>query len=138
MRSAQCGGSVRRSSAQCGKLSAQSAAAEERGARENKTHCCSAKKVYLENTNLSAVLAADNPNDGNQRETFFMNQTKVSYQPSSSSLVDFSIYEYHFEIGGKNKSQKQLQQQANGFVVKDKIEQGYLNVIPLWHFGFLY
>lgn len=96
------------------------------------------EKVYLENTNLSAVLAADNPNDGNQRETFFMNQTKVSYQPSSSSFVDFSINEYHFEIGGKNKSQKQLQQQANAFVVKDKIEQGYLNVIPLWHFGFLY
>ena len=103
-------------------------------------HLGSAKKAQKSTVIVrkNAVLAADNPNDGNQRETFFMNQTKVSYQPSSSIFVDFSINEYHFEIGGKNKSQKQLQQQANAFVVKDKIEQGYLHVIPLWHFGFLY
>jgi predicted AAA+ superfamily ATPase len=95
-------------------------------------------KVYLDNTNLSTVITADQANIGNQRETFFLNQTRVLYQPTSSHFVDFAIAAYHFELGGKNKGQKQLANQANAFVVKDHIEQGYLNVIPLWHFGFLY
>jgi len=95
-------------------------------------------KIYIDNTNLSAVLTADQANIGNQRETFFLNQTRVLHEPTRSSFVDFAIAAYHFELGGKNKGQKQLANQANAFVVKDNIEQGYLNVIPLWHFGFLY
>ena len=95
-------------------------------------------KIYLDNTNLSAVLTADQANIGNQRETFFLNQTRVLHEPTSSSFADFAIAAHHFELGGKNKGQKQLANQANAFVVKDNIEQGYLNVIPLWHFGFLY
>lgn len=95
-------------------------------------------KVYLDNTNLSAILAADQANVGNLRETFFLNQTRVLQQPTSSRFVDFTIAPYHFELGGKKKGQKQLANQPNAFVVKDDIEQAYLNVIPLWHFGFLY
>ncbi len=95
-------------------------------------------KIYLDNTNLSAILTADQANVGNQRETFFLNQTRVIHQPTSSSFVDFSIAAYHFELGGKNKGQKQLANQANAYVVKDDIEHAYTNVIPLWHFGFLY
>jgi predicted AAA+ superfamily ATPase len=95
-------------------------------------------KVYLDNTNLSAILAADQANVGNQRETFFLNQTRVLQQPTSSRFVDFTIAPYHFELGGKKKGQKQLANQPNAFVVKDDIEHAYLNVIPLWHFGFLY
>lgn len=95
-------------------------------------------KIYLDNTNLSAVISSDQANVGNQRETFFLNQTRVVHQPVSSSIVDFVIGPYQFELGGKNKGQKQLANQANAFVVKDNIEQGFLNVIPLWHFGFLY
>lgn len=95
-------------------------------------------KVYLDNINLSAILAADQANVGNQRETFFLNQTRVLQQPTSSSFVDFTIAPFHFELGGKKKGQKQLANHAQAFVVKDGIEQPYLNVIPLWHFGFLY
>jgi hypothetical protein len=36
------------------------------------------------------------------------------------------------------KKQKQIQGIENAFVVKDDIESGYLNVIPLWEFGLLY
>ncbi len=45
---------------------------------------------------------------------------------------------YIFEIGGKNKTKKQIKELDNAFVVKDLIEIGVLNQIPLWLFGFLY
>lgn len=95
-------------------------------------------KVYLDNTNLISSLAPDNPNKGNIRETFFFNQTKVLYDVTSSPAADFLIHDMTFEIGGKNKKQKQLKGAENSFVVKDDIEFGYMNSIPLWQFGLLY
>lgn len=95
-------------------------------------------KVYLDNTNLVFGLAHENPNKGNIRETFFMNQLRVNYPIVSSKIVDFTIDAFDFEIGGKSKSNKQIKTVANGFVVKDDIESGFLNTIPLWHFGLLY
>ena len=95
-------------------------------------------KVYLDNTNLVYGLAHENPNKGNIRETFFMNQLRVAYPIVSSVIADFTIDGFDFEIGGKNKSSKQIKTAANGFVVKDDIETGFLNTIPLWHFGLLY
>ena len=95
-------------------------------------------KVYLDNTNLVYGLAHENPNKGNIRETFFMNQLRVAYPIVSSVIADFTIDGFDFEIGGKNKSSKQIKTAAKGFVVKDDIETGFLNTIPLWHFGLLY
>lgn len=95
-------------------------------------------KVYLDNTNLVFGLAHENPNKGNIRETFFMNQLRVNYPIVSSKIADFTIDAFDFEIGGKSKSNKQIKTVANGFVVKDDIESGFLNTIPLWHFGLLY
>ena len=43
-----------------------------------------------------------------------------------------------FEIGGKNKGLKQIKTAENGFLVKDDIETGFFNTIPLWHFGLMY
>ena len=43
-----------------------------------------------------------------------------------------------FEVGGKKKKQNQLQNIDTGYVVKDDIETGYGNIIPLWMFGMLY
>ncbi|MEG1903966.1 MAG: ATP-binding protein, partial [Bacteroidales bacterium] len=37
-----------------------------------------------------------------------------------------------------NKKQKQIQGIENAYVVKDDIEFGYGNVIPLWQFGLSY
>lgn len=42
------------------------------------------------------------------------------------------------EIGVRKKGQKQIAEVENGYVVKDDIETGYANVIPLWAFGLLY
>ena len=95
-------------------------------------------KVYLENTNLIFTLAGENQNKGNVRETFFLNQLKINNIVSTSELGDFKIKEMDFEVGGKEKSIKQLAKAEKGYLVKDDIESGYLNTIPLWHFGLMY
>lgn len=96
------------------------------------------EKVYLDNTNLVYNLARENQNTGNVRETFFLNQLSVKHQVVSSSLADFKIEHIEFEVGGKNKGLKQIKSAKKGFVVKADIERGYLNTIPLWHFGLMY
>ncbi|MBS9768024.1 MAG: AAA family ATPase [Flavobacteriaceae bacterium] len=95
-------------------------------------------KVYLENPNLILNLSADKSNIGNIRETFFLNQMSVYNEVTSSKQTDFLIGDYAFEIGGKNKTEKQIKTIANAFIVKDDIEYGYKNEIPLWSFGFNY
>jgi len=95
-------------------------------------------KIYLDNTNLIYNLAQNTPNIGNIRETFFFNQAKVNYDVIASPISDFLIDSMTFEIGGKNKGQKQIQGIENSFVVKDDIEFGYTNVVPLWQFGMGY
>ncbi|HCM19291.1 MAG TPA: AAA family ATPase [Porphyromonadaceae bacterium] len=95
-------------------------------------------KIYLDNTNLIYHLAEENSNIGNVRETFFLNQMRVKQDVYASSVSDFLIGDKTFEIGGKNKGQKQIKNTQHGFVVKDDIEYGYLNVIPLWQLGLTY
>ncbi len=96
------------------------------------------EKIYLDNTNLVYNLSDDKPNIGNLRETFFFNQTRVKHPVTSSDFADFKIDDMDFEVGGRGKGQKQLTKTEKGFVVKDDIEFGYRNVIPLWQFGLLY
>ncbi|MDZ7604638.1 MAG: hypothetical protein U5K79_03410 [Cyclobacteriaceae bacterium] len=76
-------------------------------------------------------MGGDKSNVGNMRETFFFNQLRVKNEVISSKKADFVIDDYTFEIGGKNKQQKQIEKDDKSFVVKDDIEFGYLNVIPL-------
>jgi len=95
-------------------------------------------KVYLDNTNLQYNLISEQPNIGNVRETFFFNQLKAKYDIFASPVSDFQIEDMTFEVGGKSKNQKQIKDIEKGFVVKDNIEFGYSNIIPLWHFGMLY
>ncbi len=95
-------------------------------------------KVYLDNPNLVYALAHQTADIGNLRETFFFNQTRVNHDTITSSVSDFRIDDYTFEVGGRSKKQKQLQGIEQGYVVKDDIESGYMNVIPLWQFGLNY
>jgi uncharacterized protein len=95
-------------------------------------------KIYLDNTNLIYSLASINSNSGNIRETFFFNQLRLKHDVIVSPVADFQIDEYTFEVGGKSKGLKQIQGLENAFIVKDSIELGYLNTIPLWHFGLTY
>ena len=95
-------------------------------------------KVYLDNTNLVYILGGENAKKGNIRETFFINQCRMHYQIVSSNVADFQMEDKDFEIGGKNKGLKQIKTAENGFLVKDDIETGFFNTIPLWHFGLMY
>ena len=96
------------------------------------------EKLYIDNTNLIYTLAPDNADTGNVCETFFMNQMRVMNEILSSSTADFEIGNKIFEIGGRKKGQKQLQNASEGYIVKDDIESGYANVVPLWAFGLNY
>lgn len=95
-------------------------------------------KVYLDNTNIIFSLVGDKANVGNLRETFFFNQMGVKNEVISSKNADFVVDNFTFEVGGKNKKQSQIKKDGKSFVVKDDIEYGYLNVIPLWAFGLNY
>jgi predicted AAA+ superfamily ATPase len=96
------------------------------------------EKVYLDNTNLIFNLGAEQSNIGNIRETFFYNQMRVNHEVISAKNSDFIIKNNTFEIGGSSKNQKQLPKDEHAFLVKDDIEFGHLNVIPLWAFGLNY
>lgn len=95
-------------------------------------------KIYLDNTNLIYNLAEDTSNVGNIRETFFLNQMRVKHNVFASPVADFLIDDKTFEVGGKNKGQKQIKEVENRYVVKDDIENGFLNIIPLWQLGLTY
>jgi len=95
------------------------------------------QKIYFNNSNLHYAYC-DNPNIGTIREVFFqsmMYNKKLELPNRGDFLVNDK---YLFEIGGKNKSFKQIKDIPNSFVVADDKEIGNSNKIPLWLFGFLY
>lgn len=97
------------------------------------------EKLYLNNTNLMYALAKQNTNVGNVRETFFLNQFKGLHEINRSDVADFVVNKvYTFEIGGKNKTKKQIAGLKKAYLAKDDIEIGVGNLIPVWLFGFMY
>ena len=96
------------------------------------------EKIYLDNTNLMNSLGDGEEDTGTIRETFFFNQMRVNQKVTSSSLSDFDIKDMTFEVGGKSKGKRQIAEAKKGYVVKDDIEYGYGNVVPLWAFGLNY
>jgi hypothetical protein len=97
------------------------------------------EKVLFNNTTLLSALGNGNINKGTLRETFFLSQISSLYKVHYPKSGDFMVDEkYVFEIGGKTKSQKQLTNIGNSFVVADDLEYSVGNKLPLWLFGFLY
>ena len=95
-------------------------------------------KIYLHNTNLFEILCS-NKEIGTIRETFFASQTHYNHKLHYPKSGDFCIDEKYFvEIGGKKKGFEQIKDMKNSFVIKDDIEVGFKNSVPLWLFGFLY
>lgn len=98
-------------------------------------------KMYPENTNMifaSYLPIANDQAKEKIRETFFVNQMENIQTPIFYSFNgDFKIQDWIFEIGGKNKSTKQLKRNR-GFVLADDLIIGSEKVIPLYLFGFLY
>ncbi len=96
------------------------------------------EKVYIDNPSLMRVLSGGKTDVGNMRETFFYNQMRVKNDVISSRLSDFKIGKYTFEVGGRKKGKKQIEDIPDSFIVKDDIEFAQGNVIPLWAFGLNY
>ena len=100
-------------------------------------------KTLLDNPSLFKVLCF-NPNRGAVRESFFLSMVD-GHTIRYSKNGDYSVDNYLFEIGGKNKGFKhagakrgQIKDLPNSYVVADDIEVGFEHKIPLWLFGFLY
>ena len=94
-------------------------------------------KILLNNTNLHYSYC-DNSNIGTIREVFVASMLK-DYSIKLAKKGDFLIDDrYIFEVGGKNKSFKQIKNIPDSYVISDDIEIGSNNKIPLWIFGFLY
>ncbi len=97
-----------------------------------------AEKIYLDNPNIMYALVGEGQDVGNVRETFFFNQMRVRHTVTASKISDFEIAGATFEVGGKNKTQAQLKDAERGYVVKDDVEYGHGNVVPIWAFGLTY
>ncbi|AXJ01239.1 hypothetical protein CYPRO_1989 [Cyclonatronum proteinivorum] len=96
------------------------------------------EKVFLENTNLSYALR-QTPDAGSLRESFVMNQlSNAGLKPLLPETGDFLVEDVHIEVGGKQKTARQLSGANRSFIAADDIEQGYGNKLPLWLLGFLY
>lgn len=95
-------------------------------------------KLYLNNPNMANVLSGDQSNSGNSRETIFFSWVKQKYDIVESPISDFEIDDMTFEVGGRKKGKKQIEDAKEGYIVKDNIEYAFENQIPLWMFGFLY
>lgn len=96
------------------------------------------EKVYLNNTNLCYSLCDDEPDRGTLRETFFFSQVATGHRVSASPVADFIVDGHTFEVGGRNKTRKQVAGVKDAYVVKDDTLYPYLKIIPLWMFGLLY
>ena len=98
------------------------------------------KKIYLQNSNISYALSGNQPNRGNLRETFFFNQLQAAHQVTYSKFSDFMVdYRYTFEVGGADKTKKQIHGLPQSYVAADEMKNGPVEYkIPLWLFGFLY
>ena len=96
------------------------------------------EKLYLDNSNLFSIFCKA-PKEGTIRETFFASQLSYSHQLDYPKNGDFIVDEKStFEVGGRGKTNKQIKDVSNAYIVSDNIEIGAGNKIPLWLFGFLY
>lgn len=95
-------------------------------------------KLYLENTNLSFAINSS-PDKGALRETFLLNQLlNAGYEVFEPKKGDFWVNGLTLEVGGKNKSSKQVISEEKYLIASDDIETGWGEKVPLWLFGFLY
>ncbi len=100
-------------------------------------------KFLLNNTTLMHTLQqylGEPIIKGTERELFFVESLQNADIPLfCADPADYQTRNAIFEIGGKNKTSKQIQKAKKpAYLVKDDILQPLKNEIPLFHFGFLY
>ena len=73
------------------------------------------------------------------RELFILNQLQnAGHIPIYAPQGDLTVNDYTFEIGGKNKNEKQIKGVKKSYLVLDDIVAADKGRIPLYLFGFLY
>lgn len=100
------------------------------------------EKIFLSNTNLHYALQGNisaKIEIGTLRELFFLQATRhAKLDVFHTNKGDFQIKQFLFEVGGKNKTRKQIKHEKNAFLVKDDAIIMTASEIPLLYFGFLY
>lgn len=99
-------------------------------------------KIYLNNTNLLYAINSNLSLEhqiGSVRETFFSNQVAVNHSIHTDPQADFLVdQQYCFEVGGKNKNEKQIKDISESYLALDGMILGMGKRIPLYLFGLLY
>lgn len=100
------------------------------------------EKVYLNNTNLFYAMEHElrkGISKGPIRELFALSSMEsADLKPAFSKIGDLKCQDFIFEIGGKNKTTKQIKNIENSFLLLDNILIGTKKRIPLYLLGFLY
>lgn len=96
------------------------------------------EKIFLHHPNLQYALPSVGTEKGSIRESFFINQVEALKTVTYTAAGDFAVADDTFEVGGKNKQQRQQKNNKRFFVAADDIEIGHEHKIPLWMFGLLY
>ena len=96
------------------------------------------EKILFDNPNIMYALS-NHADAGTMRETTFASQLSVDHQLHMPNQGDFVVDNtYTFEVGGRGKGYTQIRNVENSYVVRDGIELGIDNKIPLWLFTCLY
>lgn len=101
------------------------------------------EKMFLNNTTLSTAIHSalgEKQSLSYMRELFFLqSMDNAGIAMVYSSIGDYQTRQCIFEIGGKNKTSKQLKGETKlSYLVKDDIFFATKKEIPLYLFGFLY
>ncbi len=99
------------------------------------------EKIFLNNTNLQYAIEGiigTKIEVGTVRELFFIQSVSQAKKIFHSAKGDYGVDGYTFEIGGKNKTSKQIRDIEKSFLVKDDILISSRREIPLILLGFLY
>lgn len=97
-------------------------------------------KIFLDNTNILTAIADEGGKIGTKREIFAINQLGYKHQVEyGKENGDFKIDgKYTFEIGGKDKSFRQIADIPNSYIFSDDIDTPNGAKLPLWLLGLLY
>ena len=97
-------------------------------------------KIYIQNPNLLYALGGNSVEIGTARETFVVNQLSVNHEVEyGKKSGDFVVNRrYTFEVGGADKTFRQIANVPNSYILADNLEYASGNKLPLWLVGLLY
>lgn len=97
-------------------------------------------KIYLQNPNLLYAIASAPVQIGTARETFVVNQLSVNHNVEyGKTKGDFIVdHAYTFEVGGADKTFKQIADLPDSFILADNLEFATGKKLPLWIVGLTY